>query len=94
MVLKVDPEVLESEATNIESLSSQFGGDLDSRQSAVEGLDWDGQTREAFVAMFAEARTQFRDVEEQIANIASTLRSAKDGLIEADASIGQGIGGG
>lgn len=92
-MLKVDPEVLESEATNIEGLATQFGGDLDARERAVEGLDWDGATREAFVAMFSEARTQFRDVEEQIANIASTLRSAKDGLIEADASIGQSIGG-
>ena len=91
MVLRVDPEVLESEATNIESLASQFGADLDGRQSSVEGLDWDGATREAFVAMFTEARTQFRDVEEQIANIASTLRGAKDGLMEADTSIGQSI---
>jgi WXG100 family type VII secretion target len=94
MVLKVDPEVLETEATNIESLASQFGADLDTRASAVEGLDWDGATREAFAAMFSETRTQLRDVEEQIANIASTLRSAKDGLIEADTSIGQGISGG
>jgi WXG100 family type VII secretion target len=92
-MLKVDPEVLESEATNIEGLATQFGGDLDARERAVEGLDWDGATHEAFVAMFSEARTQFRDVEEQLANIASTLRSAKDGLIEADASIGQSIGG-
>ena len=43
--------------------------------------------------MFSEARTQFRDVEEQIANIASMLRDAKDGLIEADEAIGQGIRG-
>ncbi len=92
-MLKVDPEVLEAEATQIETLASTFGGDLDSRERAVEGLDWDGATREAFVTMFSEARTQFRDVEEQIANIASMLRDAKDGLIEADEAIGQGIRG-
>ncbi len=93
MVLKVDPEELESQAQRIESVAGQFGADLDQAQGDVDALDWDGQTREAFVAMFQEARTQFKDVEEQIANIANTLRSAKDGLIEADESIARSVGG-
>lgn len=93
MVLKVDPEVIDTEVTNIKSLAEQFGIDLDSRQSAIEGLDWDGQTREAFIAMFESARTQFRDVEAQIDGIAEALKGAKDGLIDADTSIAQGISG-
>lgn len=91
MVLRVDPEELESEARAIESLAEQFGSDLDTRQSEVEGMNWDGQSREAFVSMFGEARAQFRDVQEQINNIARTLRDAKDGIIDADAQIGAGI---
>lgn len=90
-MLRVEPEELESQATRVEGFSEQFGLDLDTIEREVEGLGWDGQAREAFVSMFAEARTQFRDVEAQITNIAATLRAAKDGLIEADSGIGQHI---
>lgn len=92
-MLHVDPEVLEAEAAAIEGLGEEFGANLDGRQSAVEGLDWDGASREAFTAMFQETRTQLRDVQEQIAGIASMLRGAKDGLVEADSSIAQGMRG-
>jgi WXG100 family type VII secretion target len=91
MVLRVDPEELESQAVRIESVAGQFGADLDTAQGEVDSLDWDGRTREAFVAMFQEARTQFRDVEQQITSIAATLRAAKDGLIDADEAIARSV---
>jgi WXG100 family type VII secretion target len=90
-MLHVDPETLEAEARMIEDLAEKFGSDLDARQSAVDALDWDGASREAFATMFAETRTQLRDVEGQIAGIAAMLRGAKDGLVEADQSIAQGM---
>jgi WXG100 family type VII secretion target len=93
MVLRVDPDELETQAQSIEAIANEFGGDLDTARTRVDGLDWDGQTREAFVAMFEEARYQFKDVEQQIANIAATLRAAKDGLIEADESIARAVSG-
>jgi WXG100 family type VII secretion target len=93
MVLRVDPEELEAQAGKIETLASQFGIDLDTEKGNVEAMDWDGQSREAFITMFEEARTQFKDVEEQIANIALLLRSAKDGLIDADEYVAAGIRG-
>lgn len=91
MVLRVEPEELESQAVRVEGFSEQFGLDLDTIEREVEGLGWDGQAREAFVSLFAEARTQFRDVEAWITNIAATLREAKNTIMEADSGASQGI---
>lgn len=93
MVLRVDPEELESQARRIEGVARQFGADLDTARSEVDALDWDGRAREAYVAMFQEARTQFRDVEEQITTIATALRLAKDGLVDADEAIARSVRG-
>lgn len=92
MALSVDPEELETEAGAIEGLAGQFGDLLDDRQTAIEGIEgWDGDAREAFQQLFQEARTQMRDVEDQINNIAGLLRAAKDGLLEQDEMIAAGI---
>ena len=91
MVLRVDPDELEAQAVKIETLASQFSFDLDTEKGNVEAMNWDGESREAFVMMFEEARTQFRDVEEYIAGIAGLLRAAKDGLIDADELVANTI---
>lgn len=86
MVL-IDPTVLEDEAKQIEAVSETIGDLLNARQAAIEALNWQGASREAFAAMFGETRVQLRDVEAQITGIATLLRNAKDGMLTADESI-------
>jgi WXG100 family type VII secretion target len=91
MVLRVDPEELETQAVKIEGLALQFGSDLDTEKSNVEAMDWDGDAGVAFVGMFQEARERFRDVEDSIADIASLLRHAKADLENADRAVADAI---
>jgi WXG100 family type VII secretion target len=93
VVLRVDPEELEAEAVKIEALAEQFGQSMDTEQSNVEGMNWDGDSGAAFVGLFEQARTKFRDVEEAIGSIASLLRATAADLQNADAEVARAIRG-
>lgn len=94
IILRVDPEILDGEASRIDQLAMDFSGMLNDRQSAVAAIiggDWQGSAGRAFGELFDQTRTELRDVEERIHAIASLLRAAKDGLITADEQTAAGL---
>jgi WXG100 family type VII secretion target len=85
MGIKIEPEDLETEETNMRDVIGDFTALLDARKTAIENLDWEGDAPAAFQTMFETAKTNFEThVEENITNIADALKAIKEGMEEQD----------
>ena len=86
-MIHIDPDELEREARQIETIRDQFIADLEARQRDIEGLNWEGTCPVAFGELFERLRVKMGEPAELIGNIAALLQDAKDGMIQMDLDL-------
>jgi hypothetical protein len=93
MVLRVDEAEADVMVNKIRAAASSFNEQLGRLTSDTEMMDWSGQAREAFVAYIGDVKAQFtQHVDSYINGSAETLAGSIRALLDADASVGQGMG--
>jgi uncharacterized protein YukE len=95
MTLSASQAEADTMVSKIQGAAEEFKSRISSLQSDVTMMDWSGAAKDAFVTVCEDVKTQFNQSVEGLieGRAAEGLRGAIAGLLEADASIAQGLNG-
>jgi uncharacterized protein YukE len=91
MVLKIDREVNEGVAGQLEAAADDFKAEVDRLIGTAEGAAWEGLSREAFIQGLQDMKPQFQQmVDGCIHGKGQALRQGTASIFDAESSVAQG----
>jgi uncharacterized protein YukE len=95
MTLSASQAEADAMVSKIQAAAEEFKTRVSSLEGDVTMMDWSGAAKEAFVTVCQDVKTQFTTTVEGLieGRAAEGLKGAIAGLLEADASIAQGLSG-